>query len=101
MERSRYMRSPYADLAFAADVAATQLIDVLWELSRRDLKLAKSISEALGPGNHCASWIIEPTTALGGMSPVQALAYGRRNDVLEFLGRIKQERVENSRLVAK
>lgn len=66
-----------------------RLIELFATLETMDPEVATRILDMLGERLNAAQWIVRPVPGLGGMTPVQALAEGRRQDLLDLLFRVE------------
>lgn len=65
------------------------LSDIFRRLEVVDAELAQKTVETLGARDKAAIWLNAPQLGLGGQSPLQVAAEGRRDDVLRVLGAIE------------
>jgi uncharacterized protein (DUF2384 family) len=81
--------------AIAADVEAIQreydaeLSVLLNRLEALDLELAKQAIEVFGNRCRAAIWLAARRPCFHGLNPYQLIAKGKRQDVLDILGRIE------------
>lgn len=82
-----------AELAQLAELHQLQhersLLELLDALRDIDPKVAERTVEVFDDKTSAASWLASPVRSLGGVTPLQALAEGKREDVLRVLHQIR------------
>ena len=81
-----------AELAQLAELHQLQhersLLEMLDNLRAIDLEVAQRAVGVFDDKTSAASWLASPVRSLGGVTPLQALAEGKREDVLRVLHQI-------------
>lgn len=81
-----------AELAQLAELHQLQhehsLLEMLDHLRAIDPEVTKRTVDAFDDKTSAANWLTNPVRSLGGVTPLQALAEGRREDVLRVLNQI-------------
>lgn len=81
-----------AELAQHAELHQLQheraLLDLLDHLQQIDPEVAQRAVDVFDDNTNAAGWLASPVRSLGGLTPLQALAEGRREDVLTVLHQI-------------
>jgi uncharacterized protein (DUF2384 family) len=89
-QSDRVLWSQLADSADRLeDVFQVGALAIFAQLRRSDPELVKSILQVWSDRKSAARWMVKPVAALGGISPLRAIARGQRDSVIQVLGRIE------------